>query len=137
MRGITPAQNKKIHMLAKEYGMDDDLLHAMIEAETRKDSIKKLTIMEAVKIIDRLEGRAQSYDAKHEHMTYRQEAYIKGLAKDMGWIDEKGYADTKRISGFVSKFYGIDNYKWLTKSMAGKVIEGLKKMAEKQEVKEA
>ena len=128
MRGITQAQNRKIHMLAKEYGMD--------EAETRKDSIKKLTIMEAVKIIDRLEGRAQSYDAKHEHMTYRQEAYIKGLAKDMGWVDE-GNADTKRISGFVSKFYGIDNYKWLTKSMAGKVIEGLKKMAEKQEVKEA
>lgn len=137
MRGITQAQNRKIHMLAKEYGMDDDLLHAMIQAETRKDSIKKLSIMEAVKVIDRLEGRAQSYDVKTEHMTYRQEAYIKGLAKDMGWTDEKGNADTKRISGFVSKFYGIDNYKWLTRNMASKVIEGMKKLTDKQEIKEA
>lgn len=137
MRRITPAQNRKIHSLAKEYGLDSDLLHSVVQSETGKSSLKELTVMEAVKVIDRLEGRGQSYDSTREHMTYRQEAYIKGLAKDLGWTGEDGKVDKKRIDGFVRKFYGVDSHKFLSRSMASKVIEGLKSLLSKEVKQEA
>ena len=137
MKRITPAQNRKIHSLANEYGLDSDLLHSVVKSETGKSSIKELTVMDAVKVIDRLESKKQSVDSSREHMTYRQEAYIKGLAKDLSWIDEDGKADTKRIDGFVKKYYGVDSHKFLTRKLATKTIEGLKSLISREEKKEA
>ena len=76
MRGITPAQNRKIHMLAKEYAIDNEMLHAIVFQETKKESIKQLTIMEAVKVIDRIEGNKQVVNSDKEHMSYKQEQYL-------------------------------------------------------------
>lgn len=128
MRGITPAQNRKLHMLAKEYAIDDEMLHAIVYQETKKDSIKKLTIMEAVKVIDRIEGKKQVVNSSKEHMTYKQEAFMVALAKELGWVDASGGLDAKRLNGFCKKYCGIERYKWLSISMAVKVIEGLKNL---------
>lgn len=62
MRKITTAQNRKIHMLASQLGMDDDLLHEFVEMLTGKTHISGLTVMDAVKVIDGLEGK-KNYDS--------------------------------------------------------------------------
>lgn len=128
MRKITPSQMRKIYALAKENGIDNELLHIIVENETDKNSISSLSITEAVKVIDKIADRKQSHNPKTEHMTYKQEAYIKGLAKDLGWLDVNGGIDEKRLNGFCKKYYGIETYKWLTRSLASKVIEGLKSL---------
>lgn len=133
MRKITPSQMRKIYALAKENGIDNELLHIIVENETGKSSIAELKIMEAVKVIDKIEGKKQSYNPKKEHMTYKQEAYIKGLAKDLGWVDVDGDIDEKRLNGFCKKYYGIETYKWLTRSLASKVIEGLKQLTSRND----
>ncbi len=128
---ITPRQIRKIYAASNEYGIDNDLLHEIVSSETKKEHIKELTFEEAVRVIDRIEGKKQSAKPDEEHMTYKQEAYIKGLAKDLSWTSEEGTVDEKRLNGFVSKFYGITSYKWLTRTMATKVIEGLKALKNK------
>ena len=128
MRGITPAQNRKLHMLAKEYAIDDEMLHAIVFQETKKESIKQLTIMEVVKVIDRIEGRRQVVNSSKEHMSYKQEALMKALAKELGWVDASGNLDESRLNGFCKKYCGIERYKWLSIKLASKIIEGLKNL---------
>ena len=132
MRKITPSQMRKNYALAKEYAIDNDLLHIIVESETGREHISELTIMEAVKVIDKMEGRKQSTDPKKEHMTYKQEAFIMALARELKWVDEEGNIDDRRLNGFCRKYYEIESYKWLTRSKAGKVIEGLKSLLRKQ-----
>lgn len=133
MRGITPAQNRKIHTVARDYAIDNEMLHEIVHQETGKESIATLSIMEAVKVIDRLEGRRQVSNSEKEHMSYRQEAFIKGLAKELGWVDDSGKLDEKRLNGFCRKYCGIERYKWLSMKMASKVIEGLKNLKKHEE----
>lgn len=129
MTGITPAQKRKIWVLARNSGMDEDLLHSYIEQLTGKESIRELTIMEAVTVIDALEGKRQAKDS--DHMTAKQEYYLKCLAKEAGMMDEDGRLDDKRLDGFCRARYNIMRYSWLTRQQAGKVIEGLKAMIER------
>ncbi|MBP3487302.1 MAG: regulatory protein GemA [Roseburia sp.] len=129
MAPITTSQMRKIYVTAKERGMDSDLLHIHIQMLTGKESLKQLTISEAVKVIDSLEGKVVS-DRK---MTDKQFWYIQALMRELGWTDEEGKPDFKRLDGFCSKYYRIDHYKWLTPSVASKVIEGLKNMQKNKE----
>ena len=46
MNKVTTAQQRKIHALARELGMDDDLLHEYVSMLTEKQSLKDLTVME-------------------------------------------------------------------------------------------
>ena len=59
MRKITAAQNRKIHMLASQLGMDDDLLHEFVGMVTKKEHISGLTITEAIRVIDGLTGKRE------------------------------------------------------------------------------
>lgn len=129
MTPITTSQMRKIYVTAKERGMDSDLLHIHIQMLTGKESLKQLTISEAVKVIDSLEGKAVS----ERKMTDKQFWYIQVLMRELGWTDEEGKPDFKRLDGFCSKYYRIDHYKWLTPSVASKVIEGLKSMQKNKE----
>lgn len=129
MTPITASQMRKIYVTAKERGMDSDLLHIHIQMLTGKESLKQLTISEAVKVIDSLEGKAVS----ERKMTDKQFWYIQVLMRELGWTDEEGKPDFKRLDGFCSKYYRIDHYKWLTPSVASKVIEGLKNMQKNKE----
>lgn len=79
MAKISAAQQRKIHVTAKELGMDDDLLHAYVSMLTGKESLKELTVADAVKVIDGLEGK-KGYE-NGDHATYRQNAYIQILMK--------------------------------------------------------
>ncbi len=127
---ITPGQMKKIHALAKETGMDDDLLHGYVHMLTEKDSLKDLTVSDAMRVIDGMVGK-KGY-AQGDRISYRQEAFIFTLMKKMGWTDSEGNPDKKRLNGFIKKQYGIEDYRWLTKGLASKVIEAFKKLAARE-----
>lgn len=133
MRKITPSQMRKIHALAKEYGMDRDLLHSLIESEIGKTSIKELTIMEAVKVIDRIEGKKQSVNPGKESMTFKQRTYMFDLCKALGWTNEDDTINETRLNGFCRARYNCPSYTWLTRRTASKVIEGLKVLLEREE----
>ncbi len=130
MRKITGAQNKKIHMLASQLGMDDDLLHEFVGMVTGKEHISGLSVAEAVKVIDGLAGK-RGY-ASGSHMTDRQKSYIFFLMKQAGWTDNKGDPDLKRLDGFVRKQYGTDSHRFLDRKTASGVIEFLKEWNKRQ-----
>lgn len=131
MRKITAAQNRKIHMLASQLGMDDDLLHEFVEMLTGKRHISGLTVMDAVKVIDGLEGK-KNY-AGGSHMSERQRRYILFLMKQIGWTDDAGEPDLKRLDGFVKKQYGVDSYRFLDRKTASNVIEFMKELGKRPE----
>lgn len=128
-KAITAAQMRKIHVLAKDYGLDNDLLHVHIQTLTGKDSLKELSLGEAIRVID-------SMDQKANNMTWKQKCLIDKLMQELGWTDEKGIPDDKRLDGFCSKYCGVDSHKWLTRRDASKVIEGLKNMLQNMQQKE-
>lgn len=130
MAKISAAQQRKIHVTAKELGMDDDLLHEYVSMLTGRESLKELTVADAVKVIDGLEGK-KGY-ANGDRASYRQNAYIQILMKQLGWVDDEGEPDKKRLDGFVKKQYGIDDSRWMTRKIACRVIEGLKALESRQ-----
>ena len=134
MRKITSAQNRKIHMLASQLGMDDDLLHEFVRAITEKEHISGLSIMEAVRVIDGLEGK-KSY-AAGSHMSERQKSYIFFLMRQIDWTEESGKPDLKRLNGLVKKQYGVDSYQFMDRKVASNVIEFFKEMLERQKKKD-
>ena len=125
----TPAQIRKIHILAKEQGMDSDLLHLYVYNLIKKDSISKLSITDAVKVIDGLNGKKRSTE---EHATRKQIWKLKELAKQLGWSEEDGGPDEERLNGFLRERFGVEHYRWLTKKKASDAIEAFKKMLERQ-----
>lgn len=135
MAKISAAQQRKIHVTARELGMDDDLLHECVSMLTGRESLKELSMAEAIKVIDALEGK-KGYESG-DRASYRQNAYIKILMKKLGWVDENGEPDKKRLDGFVRKQYGIDDSRWMTRKVACRVIEGLKALESRQEKQQA
>lgn len=129
MAKISAAQQRKIHVTAKELGMDDDLLHEYVSMLTGKESLKELTMADAVKVIDGLEAK-KGY-AAGDRVSFRQDAYIRSLMKQAGWVDDEGEPDKKRLDGFVKKQYGIDDSRWMTRKVASKVIEALKALKDR------
>lgn len=132
MQAITPAQLRKIHVLAREKGLDNDMLHSVVFKLTAKESLKKLSIIEAVKLIDDLEGTKQTTAGM---ITEKQKNFIKGLAKDLGWVDASGEVDEKRLNKFINERFNILNIAWLTTKVASQVIEALKAMKNRAKTK--
>ena len=130
---VTPAQMRKIYALSRERNLDSDMLHSHIFALTGKDSIKELSISEAIKIIDSLEGHKTNTPGM---MTERQLKLIKGLAKDIGWTDEKGRVDMDRLSGFITERFNIAHINWVNSRTAGQIIEALKAMKNRKKKEE-
>ena len=131
---ISVSQMRKIYALARERGMDSDLLHAHIQALTEKESMKELTMPEGIRIIESLEGKPLELKGQVK-ASYNQMRYIFGLMKQLGWVTDSGEPDTKRLDRFLqSKRAGINlgSYQWLTKEKAGKLIEALKSISERK-----
>lgn len=131
MTKATAAQIRKIHVLARERAMDDDLLHLHVQNLTHKGHIRDLTVMEAIWVIDSLEGRSK--DPRRELATSRQMWRIRKMLVELGWADENGEADMGRLDGFLRERVGIAHYKWLDKTKASQAIEALKAMLERQQ----
>ena len=115
---ISNRQLSKIYVLVKEIGLNNDILHDLVKAMFNKTSLKKLSFIEAGKLIERLGGKNS------------QENYIKNLEKQLGWVE-----NPERLKGFIKSMFKKDSLKKLTKKEKSKLIEALKNMkGRKQDV---
>lgn len=131
MKKIIPAQNRKIYMLAREKGIDNDTLHAHLYNITKKESIKDLTIAEAVMVIDSLSGNEKG------RITNRQFSYIMKLAKELKWVAENGKVDNDALRSFIKKQVDVPAEQWLTQKQASVVIDGMKAILKKDKERKA
>ena len=99
-KAASAAQMRKIYALARERGMDGDLLHVHIEVLTGKASLKEITVSDGIRIIDSLEGKRREAAGK-DGASPRQLRYIYGLMGKVGWITEAGEPDTDRLDRFL------------------------------------
>lgn len=135
-KAVTYAQIKKIHVLAKERGMDNDLLHEHMEMLVGKGSIRELTIKDAIVLIDSLEGKG-SRDVK-DRATPKQMHFIFGLMKEMGWTTGDGKPDLDRLNRFLRSDkagFNLEDYRWLNVGMASDLIEAFKSMLAREQEK--
>lgn len=124
---ITPKLMKRIYAVARQKGIDNETLHELVYREVSKESIKTLTCTEAYTVIHALEPGGSAVRQERKGMiTDKQYNMIVRMSYILGWEGNK-----KRINGFVKKYTGVENVKWLTKYQASNVIEGLKKLEEK------
>ncbi len=138
-KAVTYAQIKKIFALARERGMDNDLLHEHLQMLTKRDSLSNLSRSEAVLLIDSLEGRPGAPKGQ-EKASSRQMSYIFGLMKAIGWVTETGKPDMERLDGFLQSDragFRLGSYKWLDRKKASDLIEALKQMQERMKMQAA
>lgn len=115
---ISNRQLSKIYVLVKEIGLNNDILHNLVKAMFNKTSLKKLSFIEAGRLIERLGGKNS------------QENYIRNLEKQLGWAE-----NPERLKGFIKSMFKKDSLKKLTKKEKSKLIEALKNMkGRKQDV---
>lgn len=120
---ITKPQIKKLWALAKQTGMDEIDLRGLVKNLTGADSISGMTKAQAIRLIDYLVDR-QNKDYRPE-MASRQQIYkIRQLAAELGW-------EHYQLKGFLRKYAGVENLRWLDARRAYNVIEGLKKVKER------
>lgn len=136
-KAVTYEQIKKIYALAKERGMDNDLLHEHMEMLTGKPSIRALTKQEGIILIDSLEGKAGNRNVK-DRATAKQMHYIYGLMKELGWTNEEGKPDLDRLNRFLRSDkagFNLEDYRWLNIGTASSLIEAFKDMASREKGK--
>lgn len=136
-KAVTYGQIKKIHVLANERGMDNDLLHEHMEMLVGKSSIRALTRQEAITLIDSLEGKAGNRNVK-DRATARQMHYIYGLMNELGWTTEAGKPDLDRLNRFLRSDkagFNLEDYRWLDIGTASNLIEALKAMLTREQEK--
>lgn len=128
---LSVAQIRKIYATASELGIDNDMLHTYVFNATGSQSISVLTVKEAAKVIDGLEAhRIEKNGGNVRGMANeRQQRYILDLAKKLGWKDEPW-----RLKGFIRKYAGVEEVKWLSSKQASNIIEGLKKIIDKEKI---
>lgn len=133
MQPISSGQRRKIFALQKERGLDSDTLKSYIHTLTAKNSIRDLTIKDAIKVIDSLEGRKQN--ALHM-ISEKQKSYIRGLAIQVGFTDFNDNLDQRKLNKWLEKKYNAASIDWLTSKQASNAIEGLKIMLTRKQLSE-
>ena len=134
---ITNKQIKLVWVLARQIGMDSDLLHKLVFKVTGNDSLKALSIEETNQVIDSLiyagakvkktikpRGKALPPNVV-ELITPDQVRFIKYLEKELGW-----HENPERLKGFLKRTIKGDVAK--TKKQGIKAIQGLLSMVRRQ-----
>lgn len=133
MTKISNSQMRKIYAMAKELDLDNDLLHAFTMNIVGEERISHLSKLQAIKLIGELEykktGIRKNVSPK-SRATTEQIYKIRALEKELGWND-----NPKRLQGFIRKYSKVDNIRWLTEKAASNLIEGLKKILEREQEK--
>lgn len=137
MRMMESKQRSQIFAESSKRGIDNELLHEIVENVTGKTSIKQLTYLEAAKVIGRIQGgcaasvksqKRTDEGGDPETVQLRKKIYM--LTGELGWND-----DNNRINGFTRKMFKVDRVEWLTVRQCHKLIETLKKMVDRDEKK--
>ncbi|MCR4442946.1 MAG: regulatory protein GemA [Peptococcaceae bacterium] len=124
---ISPGQIKKLWASARENGLEEDDLRQLIKNLTGSEKISTMTSDQAVRVIDILTGKTEY---RPGFASKEQLWKIKQLATELGWGD-----NPKRLRGFIKKYAGVENMKWLRERQASNIIEGLKKIQQRQNQK--
>lgn len=131
---------KKLWGLAKcpELKLTDEEVHLVVAGHTGKDSIKELNKRELQTVIRVLYSMKESArKSKHDQKSYagnpateNQRKKIYRLTQELGWDKPS------RLSGMCQRMFNVSAVEWLDYKQCSKLIEALKKMAEKQKEKE-
>lgn len=121
-----------------ELALTDEELHLLVAAHTGKDSIRDLTPHEIHTVVGVL-GMMKDHSSRTgrragrsrgNRSTANQRKKIYKLQETLGWDKPS------RISGMCRRMFGIDRVEWLSYEQCSKLIEALKKMAERKPGKE-
>lgn len=126
-----------IYGMARELGISKEELYLILYRDTKKESMKLCTDAELEGLIKFLKLFKDTDALQNKGMTEAQKKKIYALAYSMKWDKDnksgeyvQGLID-KRLNGICKKICDIDRLKWLSKEQAYKVIEGMKKMAQR------
>ena len=122
------AQLRAIFALGRKLEMDTDDLHGIAYRIGGVESLKHLTAREAGHMIDELRRRAGepvcvAHDSGGSRATGAQQRMIALLVRQLGWWDQP-----ERLRGWLHKYTGVDDARFLTVRQAGQAIDGLKAM---------
>lgn len=117
---------KRLWAVGREYGLSNDDMHELSRSELDREHISTLSEREARFLIDRIQGKNAVRPAPCGMASNEQKKYIRDLAQKLGWDENPA-----RLHGFIKKYAKTDSIDWLTMYQASKIIEGLKKMAER------
>lgn len=147
--GRRKASIKTLWGLAKspELSMSSEELYRLVQKETGKDSLRALSQGELDRVALALEQRKDRAKTpppipescgKGRPETAAQRRKIYKLCETLGWVESP-----KRLQGFIQSMFAgkprpgepVRSYRleWLTRAQCSAVIEGLKKMIEKEE----
>ena len=136
---ISKEQIKNIWGFSKDVGVDKDNLYCMIERISKKDSMRKMTKMQANRLIRELivlkdnnkkvknRSSKRRTDTGGNKNTQLQRKKIYSLTAILGWND-----NNNRINGFVKRMFKVDRIDWLDEAQCSKLIEILKQMIIRQ-----
>ncbi len=119
----------------QELSLTDEELHLIVSAHTGKDSIKQLNQRELRTVIEVLgdmkssvirNGRSDR-KTRGNTGTSNQRKKIYKLAEKLGWEKQA------RVNGLCKKMFGVACVEWLDYQQCSKLIEALKKMADRKE----
>lgn len=117
----TRGQIAKMWCMAKQLKMDGDILHDFVFSVTGERHISQLSSTQAGRVLMEM---SRYFEQSHK-ITGAQKSKIFKLMYLLGW-------QPVQLRGFVKKMTGIEIINWLNREQAYKVIEGLKKIWERQ-----
>ena len=117
---ISSGQIRAVYGYARKCGMDNDVLHALVAAQTGRESIKELTVRQGWSLIEYLKRLAgEATEDIPGRASEGQRRMIRAIAREMGWTAE-------RLRAFLEKRYGASDVAFLPSGKCGAVIEAMK-----------
>ena len=132
---------KTLWAIAKspELALSEDDLHAVVYRETGKESMRQLTqgeIKDLARVLQNMKdstrplaqkpGKRTDEGGNPQTILQRRKIYM--LTGALGWNDTPA-----RLDGFIWRMFRVSRLEWLTAAQCYKLIEALKKMAEREE----
>jgi len=127
---MSAAQIKTIWSISSGLNLTKDDIYALLNRETKKDSMRSCTNAELNKVIKSLIA-LKGHAASAGMITDEQYYYVKKLEKRLGWDD-----NPKRLEAFLSKYYKVNKINWLSTKDASNLIESLKNIIKRNSDKE-
>ena len=116
---------------SKELSMTGEELHLVVQAQTGKDSMKKLTKKEIARVAyvlgqmkDSVRDGRPAKD-RTSKATDNQLKKLKRLAENAGW-------EAKRLNGLTRRMFRVDSPEWLTYMQMSKLIEAVKAITKRE-----
>jgi hypothetical protein len=125
MAKISKKKLALIHIVKKELGLDDIEYRKILKKAAGVTSAKDLNQQGFRKLMNYF-VRSRHWQPQPNGITIRQKIFIKMLSNNLDW-------ERDHLNNFIHKYYHKKNTEELTKKEAGKLIESLKSIKERQD----